>query len=164
MNQEFGEVQCPKCLTISRAADPGATQWDCPCGTSYNLRRCSACRVVSHVPALQQRNEPRYCTWCQTTNRGYSPRNDPATATLADLATDMASYGLEFVRPQLPPEQARDTQPILIVTTNEVPGHRITAVHGDVFGLVVRARNYFSNLGAQFRTLAGARLWGTPSC
>jgi uncharacterized protein YbjQ (UPF0145 family) len=36
-----------------------------------------------------------------------------------------------------------------------VPGYRITAVHGDVFGLVVRARNYFSNLGAQFMTIAG---------
>jgi uncharacterized protein YbjQ (UPF0145 family) len=159
MNQ-IVQVQCPKCLTISQASDPGGTRWDCPCGTSYNLRRCSACRVVSHVPSLQQRNEPWYCTWCEATNRGYSPRNDPATATLADLAADMAGHGLQFVRPQPPPEQARDTQPVLIVTTNEVPGHRITAVHGDVFGLIVRARHYFSNLGAQFRTLAGGEVAG----
>jgi uncharacterized protein YbjQ (UPF0145 family) len=33
-------------------------------------------------------------------------------------------------------------------------------VHGDVFGLIVRARNYFSNLGAQFRTLAGGEVAG----
>lgn len=54
----------------------------------------------------------------------------------------------------------RDTQPILIVTTNEVPGYRITQVHGDVFGLIVRARNAFSNLGASFRTLAGGEVAG----
>jgi uncharacterized protein YbjQ (UPF0145 family) len=47
---------------------------------------------------------------------------------------------------------------MLIVTTNEVPGHRITAVHGDVFGLIVRARTYFSNLSASFRTIAGGHL------
>jgi uncharacterized protein YbjQ (UPF0145 family) len=46
------------------------------------------------------------------------------------------------------------------VTTNEVPGYRITRVHGDVFGLIVRARNYFSNLGASFRTLAGGEVAG----
>ena len=49
------------------------------------------------------------------------------------------------------------TQPVLIVTTNDIPGYRITQVHGDVFGLIVRARNYFSNLGAQFRTLRRRR-------
>jgi uncharacterized protein YbjQ (UPF0145 family) len=57
-------------------------------------------------------------------------------------------------------EPERDTQPVLIVTTNEVPGYRITAAHGDVFGLIVRARNYFSNLGASFRTLAGGEVAG----
>ena len=43
---------------------------------------------------------------------------------------------------------------------NEVPGHRITQVHGDVFGLVVRARNYFSNLGASLTTLTGGEVTG----
>jgi uncharacterized protein YbjQ (UPF0145 family) len=45
-------------------------------------------------------------------------------------------------------------------SANEVPGYRITQVHGDVFGLIVRARNYFTNLGAQFRTLAGGEVAG----
>jgi uncharacterized protein YbjQ (UPF0145 family) len=58
------------------------------------------------------------------------------------------------------PEPARDTQPVLIVTTNEVPGYRITQVRGGVFGLIVRARNYFSNMGAQLRTLAGGEVAG----
>ncbi len=60
---------------------------------------------------------------------------------------------------RIPAEQP-DTQPVLIVTMNEVPGHRITEVHGDVFGLVVRARNYFSNLGAQLMTVAGGEVAG----
>jgi uncharacterized protein YbjQ (UPF0145 family) len=71
----------------------------------------------------------------------------------------MASHGLSFIaRPsQQPPP---DTQPVLIVTTNDIHGNRIRQVHGDVFGLIVRACNYFSNIGAQFRTLAGGEVAG----
>jgi uncharacterized protein YbjQ (UPF0145 family) len=50
--------------------------------------------------------------------------------------------------------------PVLIVTMNEVPGHRIVEVHGQVFGLIVRARNYFSNIGASMRTLVGGEVAG----
>lgn len=71
----------------------------------------------------------------------------------------MARHELSLIR-RRQAEPSRDTQPVLIVTTNEVPGHRITGVHGDVFGVIVRARNYFSNLGAQFRTLAGGEVAG----
>jgi uncharacterized protein YbjQ (UPF0145 family) len=53
-----------------------------------------------------------------------------------------------------------DTTPVLIVTMNEIPGHRITEIHGDVFGLVVRARNYFSNFGAHFTTIVGGEATG----
>ena len=53
-----------------------------------------------------------------------------------------------------------DLQPVLIVTTSEIPGYRITRVHGDVFGLTVRARNYFSNLGASFQTIVGGEVTG----
>jgi uncharacterized protein YbjQ (UPF0145 family) len=159
MEQNAIRVQCPKCLVISTVSRPDATQWDCPCGLSYNLRRCSACGVVSHVTSMQQQHEPWNCTWCRAPNRGYTRRNDPATATVADLAIDMASHGLEFAGPRQA-EQVRDTQPVLIVTTNDIPGYGITQVHGDVFGLIVRARNYFSNLGAQFRTLAGGEVAG----
>jgi Putative heavy-metal-binding len=104
-------------------------------------------------------HEPWNCTWCRAPNSGYTRRNDPATATVADLAVDMVSHGLEFAG-QRQAEQVRDTQPVLIVTTNEIPGYRITQVHGDVFGPIVRARHYFSNLGAQFRTLAGGEVAG----
>jgi uncharacterized protein YbjQ (UPF0145 family) len=87
------------------------------------------------------------------------PRGDPAAATQGELADDILRGGLEFdtsadltITP--------DTQPVLIVTMNEIPGYRIARVHGDVFGLVVRARNIFSNMGAQLRTVAGGEVGG----
>src|SRR5712691_4603481 len=157
---QMAEVQCSTCLIISSPSNPSATDWDCPCGCSYVLRRCSACGVVSQVSSLQRRNEPWDCQWCKAPNTGFTTRNDPAAATVSDLSADMARHGFAFI-PRTPRQQeARDTQPVLIVTTNEVPGYRITKVHGDVFGLIVRARNYFSNLGAQFRTLAGGEVAG----
>lgn len=50
--------------------------------------------------------------------------------------------------------------PILITTTNDVPGYRITNVIGEVFGVTVRARNAFSNMGASFRTMFGGEAKG----
>jgi|HubBroStandDraft_2_1064218.scaffolds.fasta_scaffold400250_2 uncharacterized protein YbjQ (UPF0145 family) len=68
-----------------------------------------------------------------------------------------------LARRDLEPRTARapaDTQPVLIVTTNDIPGYSITAVHGDVFGLVVRTRSTLGNLGAQFTTVAGGEVTG----
>lgn len=42
---------------------------------------------------------------------------------------------------------------VLIVTTNDIPGYDVEIVHGDVFGLIVKARNAFSNIGASFRSI-----------
>jgi uncharacterized protein YbjQ (UPF0145 family) len=50
--------------------------------------------------------------------------------------------------------------PIVVVTTNDLPGYRIVAVHGEVFGITVRARNAFSNVGASFRTMFGGEVKG----
>ena len=49
---------------------------------------------------------------------------------------------------------------ILISTMNDVPGYEITAVYGEVYGLIVRARNAFSNIGASFRTVVGGEAKG----
>jgi uncharacterized protein YbjQ (UPF0145 family) len=49
---------------------------------------------------------------------------------------------------------------ILITTMNDVPGYRIDEVHGEVFGLVTRTRNLFSNIGAGLRTLVGGEVRG----
>lgn len=50
--------------------------------------------------------------------------------------------------------------PILVVTTNDVPGYRVTEVIGEVFGLTVRARNAFSNMGASVRGMFGGEARG----
>jgi len=54
----------------------------------------------------------------------------------------------------------RGMDEILIVTTNDVPGYEITQVHGEVCGLIVRARNAFSNVGASMRTIFGGEARG----
>jgi uncharacterized protein YbjQ (UPF0145 family) len=49
---------------------------------------------------------------------------------------------------------------MLITTMNDVPGHTITNVYGEVFGLTVRSRNAFSQLGAGFKSMLGGELKG----
>jgi uncharacterized protein YbjQ (UPF0145 family) len=48
----------------------------------------------------------------------------------------------------------------LVVTTNDVPGYRIDQVLGEVFGLTVRSRNAFSQMGAGFKSMFGGELRG----
>jgi len=52
------------------------------------------------------------------------------------------------------------TDEILISTMNDIPGYRVTAVYGEVFGLTARARNVFSNVGASLRTVVGGEAGG----
>jgi uncharacterized protein YbjQ (UPF0145 family) len=49
---------------------------------------------------------------------------------------------------------------LLVSTMNDLPGFEVVAVHGEVFGLVVRARNVFSNIGASLRTVFGGEARG----
>jgi uncharacterized protein YbjQ (UPF0145 family) len=49
---------------------------------------------------------------------------------------------------------------ILVSTMNDLPGYDVVAVHGEVFGLIVRARNAFSNFGAGLRTIFGGEVGG----
>lgn len=158
-------VQCLRCQRISEQGDPQARSWDCACGSSYLLRRCSECGIVSQVTSLQRNGQPWDCMWCHTPNDGFVSRKDPRAATLGDLATDMAEHGLE-VKPKPKPKASAEPQepgsadavPVLIVTTYEVPCHRIIQVHGDVFGLAVRARNFASDLGASLINLVGGEV------
>ncbi|MCP2165996.1 heavy metal-binding domain-containing protein [Goodfellowiella coeruleoviolacea] len=55
--------------------------------------------------------------------------------------------------PQQPP-------PVLLSTMNEVPGFRVAHVFGEVFGLTVRSRNAFSDIGAGFKSLVGGEMRG----
>jgi uncharacterized protein YbjQ (UPF0145 family) len=49
---------------------------------------------------------------------------------------------------------------MLISTTNEIPGHEIEEVYGEVFGLTVRSRNVGSQIGAGLKSLVGGELKG----
>ena len=49
---------------------------------------------------------------------------------------------------------------MLITTTNEVAGHTIEEVFGEVFGLTVRSRNIGSQLGAGLKSILGGELKG----
>lgn len=47
---------------------------------------------------------------------------------------------------------------MLIVTSNDIPGHRIDAVFGEVMGLTVRSRDIGSQMLAGLRSLGGGEL------
>jgi uncharacterized protein YbjQ (UPF0145 family) len=49
---------------------------------------------------------------------------------------------------------------ILVVTTNDIPGYEVVEVYGEVFGLIVRSRNVFSNIGASLRSVVGGESGG----
>ncbi len=47
---------------------------------------------------------------------------------------------------------------MLIVTTETVPGHRVTEVKGQCFGVVVRSRGLGGNLMAGLRSIVGGEI------
>lgn len=49
---------------------------------------------------------------------------------------------------------------VILTTMNDLPGYEVVQVYGEVFGLIVRARNAFSNIGAGFRTIVGGEAKG----
>jgi len=49
---------------------------------------------------------------------------------------------------------------VVTTTTNDVPGYEVVEVYGEVFGLIVRSRNLFSNIGAGLRTIFGGEVGG----
>jgi uncharacterized protein YbjQ (UPF0145 family) len=49
---------------------------------------------------------------------------------------------------------------MLIATTNDVAGHEIDEVLGEVFGLTVRSRNIGSQFGAGLKSIFGGELKG----
>jgi uncharacterized protein YbjQ (UPF0145 family) len=49
---------------------------------------------------------------------------------------------------------------MIITTMNDLPGHEIEEVYGEVFGLTVRSRNIGSQMGAAMKSLVGGELKG----
>jgi uncharacterized protein YbjQ (UPF0145 family) len=46
----------------------------------------------------------------------------------------------------------------LVVTTENVPGYKVTRVLGSVFGATSRSRHMFSTMGAGFKAMVGGEL------
>jgi uncharacterized protein YbjQ (UPF0145 family) len=59
-----------------------------------------------------------------------------------------------FTRPS--PEEPT----VLISTMNDLPGHRVDEVFGEVFGLTVRSRHVGVQIGAAFKAIGGGELKG----
>jgi uncharacterized protein YbjQ (UPF0145 family) len=49
---------------------------------------------------------------------------------------------------------------MMITTTNDLPGYAVDEVYGEVFGLTVRSRNAFSQMGAGLKSMLGGELKG----
>src|SRR3954454_11717305 len=49
---------------------------------------------------------------------------------------------------------------MMVVTTNDLPGYRLDEVLGEVWGLTVRSRNAFSQMGAGLKSIFGGELKG----
>jgi len=47
---------------------------------------------------------------------------------------------------------------VVAATTENLPGHRVTRVIGQVFGLTVRTRGLGGNIAAAFRSVAGGEV------
>jgi uncharacterized protein YbjQ (UPF0145 family) len=49
---------------------------------------------------------------------------------------------------------------LMVTTMNDLPGHHVTTVYGEVFGVTVRSRNVVSDIGAGLKGLVGGEVRG----
>ena len=47
---------------------------------------------------------------------------------------------------------------MIVTTTENIPGYRVTAVMGEIFGLTVRTRSIGGNMAAGFRSIVGGEV------
>jgi uncharacterized protein YbjQ (UPF0145 family) len=47
---------------------------------------------------------------------------------------------------------------MLVVTMNDIPGYEVVEVYGEVFGVLVRSRNFVSNIGASLKSIIGGEI------
>src|ERR1700738_2472548 len=69
----------------------------------------------------------------------------------------VTSLGYVSDRPHLTPPEV---DPMIVSTMNDLPGHDVTEVLGDVFGLTVFVRGASSNIEAGLRTFFGGEARG----
>ena len=49
---------------------------------------------------------------------------------------------------------------MIVTTMNDIPGHEVDEVYGEVMGLTVRSRNVGSQIGASLKSIVGGELKG----
>ena len=49
---------------------------------------------------------------------------------------------------------------MLITTMNDIPGHEVAEVYGEVMGLTIRSRNIGSQIGAGLKSILGGEIKG----
>ncbi|MCB0880385.1 MAG: YbjQ family protein [Thermoleophilia bacterium] len=49
---------------------------------------------------------------------------------------------------------------LFVTTMNDIPGYQVQSVLGEVFGVTVRSRNMFSDIGAGLKGLVGGEVKG----
>ena len=49
---------------------------------------------------------------------------------------------------------------MIVTTMNDIPGHEVDEVYGEVMGVVVRSRNIGSQIGAGLKSIVGGELKG----
>jgi hypothetical protein len=94
---EIATLACPDCGVSSNSSDPSGTHWHCDsCGRGYYLRRCANCQEVSYVALPHGWHALWFCTWCAAPNIGFTQFQDPAAATVTELAISIARQQLSF--------------------------------------------------------------------
>lgn len=76
----------------------------------------------------------------------------------AGFAAAGAMAHWDSIRPQRPAAHQQRADPMIIVTSNDIPGYKIDAVFGEVMGLTVRSRNIGAQFTASFRSIGGGEL------
>src|SRR5665213_4373236 len=104
------------------------------------------------------RSAPRFHTCTR-------PSLSPATTASAIASSTRAASGLSDMASschwyRLAEQMCPRLATMLIVTTNDLPGYRIDEVLGEIFGLTVRSRNAFSQMGAGLKSIIGGELRG----
>jgi uncharacterized protein YbjQ (UPF0145 family) len=134
-----------------------------PGGFGGGVERGMAYTIVTRIGAAGQ-----FATLETSNNESFPLEfvSDAAAQNFVEAATQAQQEGSAQAAERAATAEAsgvyprRATSKVLIVTTNDVPGHEIVAVHGDVFGLTVRARDMFANIGASIRGIVGGEVKG----
>jgi uncharacterized protein YbjQ (UPF0145 family) len=71
---------------------------------------------------------------------------------------EMAQACLPATSGKLEAPQITWETPVLVVTTENVPGHRVREAKGQVFGVVVRSRGIGGNIMAGLRSIVGGEI------